>query len=107
MGTSGIHGRKCLQLTFSISITEDIVMEEQLLRQIESIVKNKKNTFESEVTDILESITFIKIIVAIEKTYGFEFDDAMLLLSEFPTIGSLINYVVSKVESLNVQIKNV
>ncbi|MEH7540768.1 hypothetical protein CN939_18705 [Bacillus thuringiensis] len=107
VGTSEIHGRKCLQLTFSISITEDIVMEEQLLRQIESIVKNKKNTFESEVTDILESITFIKIIVAIEKTCGFEFDDDMLLLSEFPTIGSLINYVVSKVESLNVQIKNV
>ncbi|ASF56627.1 MULTISPECIES: acyl carrier protein [Bacillus amyloliquefaciens group] len=52
------------------------------------VLLKQKNTFESEVTDILESITFIKIIVAIEKTYGFEFDDDMLLLSEFPTIGS-------------------
>ncbi|WP_158081644.1 acyl carrier protein [Paenibacillus selenitireducens] len=76
-------------------------MKEQLLRQIESVVKDKNITIESEILGILDSVTFIKIIVEIEKTYGIEFDDDKLLLSEFPSIGSLINYVVSKIELLN------
>ena len=45
----------------------------------------------------IDSITFIKIIVALEEAFDFEFDDEMLLISKFPTIESMIEYVKTKV----------
>lgn len=45
----------------------------------------------------LDSITFIKMVVALEETFNFEFDDEMLLIIKFPTIKSVIEYVESKV----------
>lgn len=46
----------------------------------------------------VNSITFIKIVVALEDEFGFEFDDEMLLLTVFPTIKSIIEYVETKVK---------
>jgi amino acid adenylation domain-containing protein len=40
-----------------------------------------------------DSITFIKIIVSLEETFHFVFEDEMLLFNAFPTIRSLIEYV--------------
>lgn len=45
----------------------------------------------------LDSITFIKVIVALEGEFNFEFDDEMLLITAFPTIKSMIDYVDSKI----------
>ncbi|MDD2261847.1 MAG: AMP-binding protein [Clostridia bacterium] len=45
----------------------------------------------------LDSITFIKIIITIEDEFGFEFDDEMLLITKFPTVKSMVEYVESKV----------
>jgi amino acid adenylation domain-containing protein len=45
----------------------------------------------------LDSITFIKIVVALEGEFDFEFDDEMLLITKFPTIKSMIEYVESKI----------
>lgn len=45
----------------------------------------------------IDSITFIKIVVAIEREFGFEFDDEKLLITEFPTIKSMISYIDRKV----------
>ncbi|MCX8131600.1 MAG: non-ribosomal peptide synthetase [Clostridia bacterium] len=44
----------------------------------------------------VDSITFIKIIVALENVFEIEFDVDMLLFTAFPTIQSLIEYVESK-----------
>ena len=44
----------------------------------------------------LDSITFIKTIVALECEFDFEFDDEMLLITKFPTIKSMVEYVESK-----------
>jgi amino acid adenylation domain-containing protein len=44
----------------------------------------------------LDSITFIKIVVALEGQFDFEFDDEMLLITKFPTIRSIIEYVDSR-----------
>lgn len=44
----------------------------------------------------LDSITFIKTIVALECEFDFEFDDEMLLITKFPTVKSMIEYVESK-----------
>ncbi|NMA31936.1 MAG: acyl carrier protein [Candidatus Methanofastidiosa archaeon] len=45
----------------------------------------------------VDSITFVKIVVALEGEFDFEFDDEMLLITVFPTIKSMIEYVESKV----------
>jgi len=45
----------------------------------------------------LDSITFVKIIVALEAEFNFEFDDEMLLITKFPTVKSMVEYVESKV----------
>jgi acyl-CoA synthetase (AMP-forming)/AMP-acid ligase II/acyl carrier protein len=44
----------------------------------------------------IDSITFIKAVVALEGEFDFEFDDEMLLISKFPTIKSIVDYVESK-----------
>lgn len=44
----------------------------------------------------LDSITFIKIIVALECEFDFEFEDTMLLIKKFPTIKSMVEYVEFK-----------
>lgn len=46
----------------------------------------------------IDSITFIKIIVDLESEFDFEFDDEMLLITAFPTIKSMIEYVETKVK---------
>lgn len=46
----------------------------------------------------VDSITFIKIVVALESEFDFEFDDELLLITAFPTIGSMIEYVVTKIQ---------
>lgn len=48
----------------------------------------------------LDSITFIKTIVALEGEFDFEFDDEKLLITEFPTIKTMVEYVESKVATL-------
>ena len=45
----------------------------------------------------VDSITFITIVVALESEFDFEFDDEKLLITEFPTIKSMVDYVESKV----------
>jgi acyl carrier protein len=44
-----------------------------------------------------DSIAFIRVIVALERKYNFEFDDSMLLITKFPVIGSMVEYVQSKI----------
>lgn len=44
----------------------------------------------------LDSITFIQTIVALECEFNFEFEDEMLLITKFPTVKSMVEYVESK-----------
>ena len=46
----------------------------------------------------LDSITFIKTVVALEREFNFEFDDEMLLITKFPTVKSMVEYVESKAQ---------
>lgn len=47
----------------------------------------------------LDSITFVKIIVALESEFDFDFDDEMLLMAKLPTIRSMIEYVELKTKT--------
>ncbi len=44
----------------------------------------------------IDSVTFIEIAVALEEAFGFEFEDEKLSVAAFPTIRSIIDYVVMK-----------
>lgn len=46
----------------------------------------------------IDSITFIKMVVALEGEFHFEFDDEMLLITKFPIVKSMVEYVESKVQ---------
>lgn len=53
---------------------------------------------DTKLADIgISSITFIKIIVAIETEFDFQFDDVNLDYGKYPDFGSLISYVQFKV----------
>ena len=44
----------------------------------------------------IDSITFISIVIALEQNFNFEFDDEMLLITNFPTLRVLTEYVKTK-----------
>jgi len=44
----------------------------------------------------IDSITFIKIVVALEEAFSIEFDDEMLSFTAFPTIRSMAEYIEYK-----------
>lgn len=74
-------------------------MEERVLNQIRVALNEKSIEIQhdSNLADVLDSITFIKIVVALESEFDFEFDDEMLLITKFPTVKSMVEYVQSKV----------
>lgn len=41
----------------------------------------------------INSVTFIKLIVALEIEFDSEFDDSLLDINQFPTIKSLVTYL--------------
>ena len=45
----------------------------------------------------VDSITFINIIVALEQEFDIEFDDEMLLISQYSNVKEFIEYVTNKV----------
>lgn len=46
----------------------------------------------------LDSINYVKLVIALETEFDFEFDDDKLLISEFPTVRSLVEYVEEKTQ---------
>lgn len=56
-------------------------------------------TLDSDFNSIgINSIAFIRTVVALESEFDFEFDDEKLQISEFPTIKSMTEYVASKIK---------
>ena len=71
--------------------TFDVIIENLNEKGLDNI------SFDTEFTNIgLDSIAFIKTIVALESEFDFEFDDEMFLITKFPTVKSMIEYVESK-----------
>lgn len=81
--------------------------QEAFRKKIKELVIKNIETEEINIdieTDLREhgmnSINCIKIIVAIEDFYGFEFDDEDLILENFVTINNLAEYVNRKITKL-------
>lgn len=71
---------------------------------LEVIVNNIDIKTKSEITMLsninVDSIAFITIVVELEKEFNIEFDDEMLLITKFPTVKSMVEYVETKVGKL-------
>ena len=67
------------------------IIKENLVDQSSTVV-----SIDSPFPEV-NSITFIKIVVTLENEFNFEFDDEMLLITKFPTIKEMVEYVESKV----------
>lgn len=44
----------------------------------------------------IESVSFIRLIVALEENFNFEFEDDMLMADVYPTVYSLVSYIISR-----------
>lgn len=58
------------------------------------IIQNEIITDETLLIELgMDSLTFIKIIVAIEERFGIDFNEDELLFEKLNTVGSLVNCV--------------
>lgn len=76
-------------------------MEQKIINLIYQAINPENNTVISIDTPFSElpydSIKFLKMVVALEREFNFEFDDDKLLIKQFPTVRSVIKYVYLKV----------
>nr|AHH86039.1 hypothetical protein [Brevibacillus brevis] len=52
-----------------------------------------------ELTEYIDSLTFIKSVVKVEKEFGIEFDDDMLHLENFQDMKTLAGYIQQKMDA--------
>ena len=81
-------------------IMENKSTDQMIIKIIQQFIGNDLNSEELmnfELTsDLIDSITFIKMVVSLEDEFDFEFDADKLLIEEFPTVRSLVEYVNQK-----------
>lgn len=103
---------ECVEIKHSESKVEPSDYNEQLddiqKRAYDIIVSTLSEKFKDNIsieTDLiaigLDSISFIQTVVNLETEFDFEFDDKKLLITEFPTVRSMIEYIESKVNETN------
>jgi len=102
---------ECVEVKADDAISKNSVSDELSAiqkRAFEVIVSNLNEEVVDNVfwdTDFasigLDSITFIKTIVDLECEFDFEFDDEMLLITKFPIVKSMLEYVEAKLIDKN------
>ncbi len=79
-----------------------------ILKSIQKVLKEKSKLDVDANTNLLcagiDSISFITIVVKLEAQFKFEFDDNMLLVKAFPTIGAIIDYVALKISEVRYEL---
>lgn len=75
-------------------------MEETIFEFIKENVKETgiELQIDSVTSESLDSITFVKMVVALETEFDFEFGDEMLSVAKFETIGQLVEYVKAQIK---------
>lgn len=89
-------------ITYSNEIVEN-KLEREILQTIKENIDEqfweKLKMAEPLVNLGIDSISFIIIIVTLEKKYEISFDDEKLLFSYFPTIKSIVDYVIGEIDN--------
>lgn len=75
-------------------------MKEKILSCIQNSVKGQSIALQldSILEELIDSITFVKMIVALEGEFDFEFEDEMLSVSKIEKVEDLVNYVESRLK---------
>ncbi len=81
MNTDSMHEKIMEQVASVLEIDPAAIGLEQTLQELE-----------------IDSILFIRIVVQCETALEIQFEDEMLLMSKFDTIGMLVDYVQSRCE---------
>lgn len=75
-------------------LTEKVI-EEKVIAILKNYVKSfseiSSNTLLADLQ--VDSITFIKIVVALEEGFDMEFDDEKLLITTFPIVKDFVDYL--------------
>lgn len=73
-------------------------MKEKILSCIQESVKEQSIALQPDsiLAESIDSITFVKMVVALEIEFEFEFEDEMLSVSKIEKIEDMINYVESR-----------
>lgn len=98
---------ECMVINAEESLSKDCANELNALKtKIFNVIVSILNSEMGDVnidlgfSDIgVDSIIFIKIVVALESEFDFEFDDELLQITAFPTIKSMIEYVETKIDN--------
>lgn len=79
-------------------------MKKKILSCIQESVKEESIVLQSDsiLAESIDSLTFVKMIVALEREFEFEFEDEMLSVSKIEKIEDLINYVESRLKNKHV-----
>lgn len=74
-------------------------MREKILSCIQECVGEEPEKVQSSdiLADIVDSITFVKIVVELEEKFNFEFEDEMFTVTKMKTVGDLVDYVFCRV----------
>lgn len=81
MNTDSMHEKIMEQVASVLEIDPAAIGLEQTLQELE-----------------IDSILFIRIVVQCETALEIQFEDEMLLMSKFDTIGMFVDYVQSRCE---------
>ncbi|WP_034860608.1 phosphopantetheine-binding protein [Ruminiclostridium cellobioparum] len=74
-------------------------IEQKIFELIKKNIANEKMDILANLTDLgINSITFVKILIAIENEYDFEFDDDDLNFENFKTVSTLAKYVEDRLQ---------
>ena len=73
-----------------------VTTEERIIQVIE---KFQTNSQPNDATLAFDSITFIKVIVALEDEFGIQFDVDKIDIENFKTIQELAKYTESKLQA--------
>lgn len=77
-------------------------IEERLLEVFKKTIEpeNGSASAKSDLAALgINSITYVKLVVAIEEEFGFEFDDEDLEVGKFESLNSIISYIENKVQA--------
>lgn len=75
-------------------------MREKILSYIQDSVKEQsiELQLDSILADLIDSITFVKMVVSLEEEFDLEFEDQMLIISKFEKTEDLVDYVKSRLD---------
>ena len=77
---------------------DELTVQNQLISIYKKFLKDEKFTeltIHTQLNDLsINSVDYIKIIIEIENTFDFEFDDDALAPGTFQTIQDVYNYII-------------